>query len=91
MDLNNSDNISILARFFVPSLILSLILIAVYLFYRWKIAADKRELDELKADRLKLKMEALAAEKKALRKESETESAVHESTDETASNEIEQE
>jgi hypothetical protein len=65
---NNGDTLAVLFRLFLPSLAFTVLLIAVWVLYRWKVSADKRELQDLSVERLKLKMEALAAEKKAQRK-----------------------
>jgi Tfp pilus assembly protein PilO len=69
--LTHADKWQILAKFFIPSLIGLAVLVAAYIIYRWKIRSDQLEMENLKSDRLKLQMEALAAEKKAQRKNSE--------------------
>ncbi len=67
----NADTITVFTRFFLPSFILIIVLLVVYVIYRWKVAADRRELLELDPERMKLKVEALAAEKLAMRKATE--------------------
>lgn len=76
MQLNEStiqqaDKLTILVRFFLPSLIGTIVILAAYVIYRWKLAFDKREMEDLNINRMRVKMEALAAEKKALRKKKE--------------------
>jgi hypothetical protein len=69
-NLHSADNnMVILLRFFLPSLIGVFIMIGVFVGYKWKVSRDKAEIENLKADNLRLKMEALAAEKKAQRKD----------------------
>jgi type II secretory pathway pseudopilin PulG len=69
--LANTSSLEILAKFFVPVTIAVIALILVYILYRWKIGFDKRSLESLKSEKMRLRMEALAAEKKALRKAQE--------------------
>jgi polyhydroxyalkanoate synthesis regulator protein len=57
----------ILLRFFFPSLAGLIVTLLAYAVYRWKVAFDKREMQSLRPDIMSTKMEALAAEKKALR------------------------
>jgi hypothetical protein len=45
--------------------------ILAYVLYRWKIKADKEAIENLKSDQIRVQMEALAAEKLALRKKEE--------------------
>jgi hypothetical protein len=44
------------------------VVIIAYLLFRWKIKADKDAIERLKSDKMRLEIEALAAEKLALRK-----------------------
>jgi hypothetical protein len=70
--LAHSDKWEILMKVFLPSLIGVIVMLAAYAIYRWKVRYDLRSMESLKADRMRLEMEALAAEKKALRKLEQT-------------------
>jgi hypothetical protein len=65
--LTHADKWEIIFRVLIPSLIGGLIIITAYFVYRWKIHHDQIEMQDLKSGHMKLKMEALAAEKKAER------------------------
>jgi cell division protein FtsB len=67
-NLQHTSTLQILLRFFLPSLIGAIAILLVYVLYRWKVAFDEQEMQKLRPDILSTKMEALAAERKALRK-----------------------
>jgi len=56
-----------LLRLFLPSLVAIIMILSIYLAYRWKVALDNRATDLPDPERMRLEMEALAAEKKARR------------------------
>jgi hypothetical protein len=66
-NLQHTSTLQILLRFFLPSLIGTIAILLVYVVYRWRVAFDKQEMQKLRPDILSTKMEALAAERKALR------------------------
>jgi hypothetical protein len=70
--IETADRWVILLRFFLPSLIGIAVMLLVYVAYHWKVAADRREIEDLNPERMRLRMEALAAEKKAARMSSAT-------------------
>ncbi len=59
----NADNTTILVNYLLPSIIMTIFLLAAYAAYKWKIKADKHEIEELNPSRMQLKMQALAVEK----------------------------
>ena len=67
----NADNTTILVKYLMPSIVMTIVLLAGYAVYKWKIKADKREIDELNPERMQLRMQALAVEKLAQRKNKE--------------------
>lgn len=69
--IETADKWDVLLRFLFPSVVGIIVMMLVYVLFRWKITADRRELEELKPERMKLRMEALAAKKKAARKSDE--------------------
>lgn len=67
----NSDNTTILVKYLMPSIVMTIVLLAGYAVYKWKIKADKREIEELNPERMQLRMQALAVEKIAQREDKE--------------------
>jgi Tfp pilus assembly protein PilO len=60
-----------IARISLAVLLSMMALIIAYLGYRWKVRSDQHEMETLKTERIRMEMEALAAEKKAQRKSAE--------------------
>ena len=63
--------LAIFRQVFWPSLIGIVLLLLVFLVYKWKIARDRWELEKLHPEHMRTKMEALAAAKIAERKQKE--------------------
>ena len=71
VSIETADKWVVLTGLFFPSLIGIIVILGVFVWYRWRIAADRRELDDLNPEHMRIKMEALAAEKLAQRKAKE--------------------
>lgn len=67
----NADNTTILVKYLMPSIVMTIVLLAAYAVYKWRIKADKREIEELNPEHMQLRMQALAVEKIAQRKNKE--------------------
>jgi len=68
-EIERAEKWVILMKALWPSLIGIFIMLLTYFAYRWKVNADKRAMEELDPERLRLKMQAVIAERLARKAE----------------------
>ena len=64
-EIERAEKWVILMKALWPSLIGIFVILLTYFAYRWKVNADKRAMEELDPERLRLKMQAVIAERMA--------------------------